>query len=420
MKKNSSLKFKKLFLTNGVLIIYVFIAILAPVIANQKPLFISINGKKYFPALSDNPYIDLPVNDSTLKKTRTNNIDWQNIKADNILFAPVRWSPTTSDLINNYVSPFDEQYKISDGNKIKLATASRHFLGTGNTGIDLLSGLIHGARTSIIIGFFSMSIAVVLGILLGGLAGYLGDHTFKIRKGSLFLAILFIIPAWFYAFYLQTDSLKNAFENSFILGTIHFILNCIYFTAIISLPLLIRFGSINFLNKKINIPVDSIISRMIEIFLSLPRLILILTIAAISKPAVSTIIIIIGITSWTEIARLIRVQFLQLREMNYISAAKASGIKTPSIIFKHLLPNAMSQVLVIWVFGIAAAILVETGLSFLGIGVPAGTATWGSLMFQAKENFQAWWLVIFTGLFVFILLSSLYNLGNRIKKSATY
>ena len=180
-------------------------------------------------------------------------------------------------------------------------------------------------------------------------------------------------------------------------------------------PITIRFKSFPVLNKKINIPVDSIISRFIEIFLSLPRLILILTIAAICRPSVLTIILIIGLTSWTEIARMMRSQVLQLKEMNYIAAAKSFGASTIKVLTNHLLPNAMSQILVIWTVGIASAILLETGLSFLGVGVPPETATWGSLMFEAKENYQAWWLVIFTGVAIFSLLSSLYLIGNKLK-----
>ena len=110
-----------------------------------------------------------------------------------------------------------------------------------------------------------------------------------------------------------------------------------------------------------------------------------------------------------------RAQILQLRELNYIATAKSYGTGTMKILLRHLLPNASSQILVIGTIGIASAILTETGLSFLGVGVPAGTATWGSLMFEAKENYEAWWLVIFTGITIFLLLSALYRQGEILR-----
>ncbi len=398
--------------------IYLFIAVFASIIANDKPILFSINGKYYFPALSSNPYIDLSNPDGTIKKMRINSIDWKNYHADKVLFAPVNWSPVNSDLENVYASPLIEQYYLKNDEKTKLPFRFRHFLGTGKSGNDVLAGLIHGTRTSVSIGLFSMIIASLIGILLGGIAGYFGDDRLKIRRGGLFISLLLIIPAWFYSFQLRLEIINHSFESSSYYGIFQILISTILFLVLISWPLLIRFNSLPYFSRRINFPVDSLISRFIEIFLSLPRLILILTIAAISKPSVSTIIIIIGITSWTEIARIMRAQVLQLRTMDFISAARVNGKGTLQIITKHFLPNAISQITVFFTFGIASAILVETGLSFLGIGVPAGTATWGSLMFEARENYQAWWLVVFSGAAIFFLLSSLFIIGNTINKSA--
>jgi peptide/nickel transport system permease protein len=104
-----------------------------------------------------------------------------------------------------------------------------------------------------------------------------------------------------------------------------------------------------------------------------------------------------------------------MKEQNYIAAAQSIGCKTHTIILRHLLPNILSQVLVVWTFSIASAILIETGLSFLGIGVPATVATWGSIMFEARENYTAWWLVITSGAAIFMLLFALYFIGDNLK-----
>lgn len=415
MKKVKTFPKNRTKLYLGVIIIYFFIAIFASLLANEKPLFLFSNGKCFFPAFNSNPYIELATENGIYKKIRTNNIDWKNFKADRIIFAPVCWSASHSDLLNTYSSPFEIQKFYKDGNIVDLPLRFRHFLGTGKTGNDVLAGLIHGTRTSVLIGFFSMSIAVLLGIFLGGISGYFGDDKLRIRKGGLILSILMIIPAWFYSFHIRFDFLKDSFSTSFLYGIFQLTISFIILISLIIWPLFLRFKSVPVLNKKIYVPVDTFISRFMEIFLSLPRLILILTIAAISRPSVLSIIIIIGLTSWTEIARMMRAQVLQLKEMNYIAAANALGIGTMKILSHHLLPNALSQILVIWTVGIASAILTETGLSFLGVGVPPETATWGSLMFEAKENYQAWWVVIFTGVAIFSLLSSLYLIGNKLK-----
>ena len=415
MNQNRFFKKNRNSIYPGIIIIYFFIALFASLIANEKPLFISINGKHFFPALSNNPYIELPGDDGIYKKIRTNNVDWKNLKTDRIIFPPVCWSPSRTDLLNTYSSPFARQQYYQAEKISGLPTRFRHFLGTGKTGNDVLAGLIHGTRTSVSIGFFSMSIALLLGIFLGGLAGYLGDDKLKICRGHLIVLILMIFPAWFYSFQLRFEILEESFSNSLWEGIFQSVVSIIIFILLLMWPFILRFKSISFLNKKIFIPVDSIISRFIEIFLSLPRLILILTIAAISRPSILTIILIIGLTSWTEIARIMRAQILQLRELNYIAAAKSYGTGTMKILLRHLLPNASSQILVIGTIGIASAILTETGLSFLGVGVPAGTATWGSLMFEAKENYEAWWLVIFTGITIFLLLSALYRQGEILR-----
>ena len=145
----------------------------------------------------------------------------------------------------------------------------------------------------------------------------------------------------------------------------------------------------------------------------MPKLILILTVAALTRPSVGIVIMMIGLTSWTEIARIFRAQILQLRKLNFIEAAKCTGMKPFQIIRTHIIPNIKDQVLSIVVFGVASSIMIETGLSFLGVGVPAGTATWGQIMYEARQHYTAWWLVLFSGLAISGLLYSLYIFSQK-------
>ncbi len=398
----------------GIIIAFIGLAIFAPIIANEKPIYLSLNGQSYFPAFSDAPYITVIENGET-KKIRTNGLDWKNLIADKIVFAPVCWSPEKSDLINSYVSPFGSQKILSNGKEIIAPFKFRHLLGTGKTGNDVLSSLIHGTRTSLSIGFFAMTIALLIGLILGISAGYFGDEKLRIRKGSFILILILIIPAFFYSFYLRKDIITNSFNQSLLSGFVQLFISKIFFLSILAGPIFLKFSFIPILEKRIAVPLDSMLSRLIEIFLSIPRLILILTLAAIIRPSVISIILVIGLTSWTEVARIIRAQVLQIRESNFISSSRAIGCKPWRTIIHHLLPNTFSQVGILWTYGIASAILIETGLSFLGIGVPTGTATWGKLMYEARESYQSWWLVIFAGGALFALLFSLFNIANSLK-----
>jgi peptide/nickel transport system permease protein len=119
--------------------------------------------------------------------------------------------------------------------------------------------------------------------------------------------------------------------------------------------------------------------------------------------------IIIGFTNWTGIARFTRAEFLKIRSLEYVQAAQALGFSEIRIILKHALPNGLAPAFIAIAFGIASAILIESGLSFLGIGVPHDVVTWGSLLNAGKENFNAWWLVVFPGLAIFLTVT-IYNL----------
>ena len=154
---------------------------------------------------------------------------------------------------------------------------------------------------------------------------------------------------------------------------------------------------------------DLFLSRVFELWAAIPPFFLIITAAAFFPPSLFWIMIIIGFTGWVGIARLTRSQFLQVRAFDYIAAARALGCSNLRIMAVHILPNAIAPVLIPAAFGVAGAILAESGLSFLGIGVPAEVITWGSLLAGARSNIAAWWLVIVPGFAIFITVT-LYNL----------
>lgn len=156
--------------------------------------------------------------------------------------------------------------------------------------------------------------------------------------------------------------------------------------------------------------VDSLIMRFVDIMFCFPSFFLILMIIAVLGPNIYNVMIIIGITSWPGIARLVRGEILSVKEREYVYAAKAIGASDLRIIFRHILPNALGPVLVTATLGIADAILVESGLSFLGLGVQPPMPSWGNILTSGKDYIEtAWWLTLFPGLAILITILS-YNL----------
>ena len=162
--------------------------------------------------------------------------------------------------------------------------------------------------------------------------------------------------------------------------------------------------------------VDWLVSRLIEIVLCFPFLFLLLGIVALFNPSMTTILVALGLTSWTTEARFIRGEFMKVREMEFAQAARASGAGDARIIFRHLLPNALAPVLVSASFGVAHAILVESALSYLGLGVAVPMASWGSILSIAEEFIDyAWWLVIFPGFAIFTTVAAFNIIGDRFR-----
>lgn len=165
--------------------------------------------------------------------------------------------------------------------------------------------------------------------------------------------------------------------------------------------------------------VDMLLSRVTEVVMCIPTLVLILSLIAIlEKPTIWHMMAIIGCTGWTGIARLARAEFLKLRGSEFVIAAQAVGVGQLRIMFRYILPNAMAPILVPITFGIAAAILIESGLSFLGFGAPPPNPSWGTLLSAGRTNLKLWWLIFFPGTAIFLAVLA-YNLIGEGLQEAT-
>ncbi|HSG93429.1 MAG TPA: ABC transporter permease [Methylotenera sp.] len=162
--------------------------------------------------------------------------------------------------------------------------------------------------------------------------------------------------------------------------------------------------------------VDVLIMRLVDVMLSIPSFFLILAVIAFLTPSIINIMIVIGLTSWMGVTRLVRAEFLSLCEREYVMASRTLGARDYRLIFKHLLPNSLTPIIVSAVLGVAGAVLMESGLSFLGLGVQAPQASWGNILTDGKEYIQfAWWLSLFPGLAILITVLGYNLLGEGLR-----
>ena len=187
--------------------------------------------------------------------------------------------------------------------------------------------------------------------------------------------------------------------------------------TLISTVLAIVFGSVSGCAPEW---VDSLLMRFTEIFLSIPNLLLVILLQAIlGKASIFSISFIIGITSWPSIAKVVRTEVKQIRNSGYVTAARCMGGSFWHVLWKHLTPNFASSIMFMVVMNIRSAIIVESTLSFMGIGLPLEQISWGSMLSNADKALmtKSWWIILIPGLFLTVTLMCMTNLGNYLRKA---
>lgn len=384
--------------------VLLFVAVFADFIANEKPLICKIDGQWQAPIVRQyaiNFGLARPSGDFRTK-------DWHNQTYDFKILPPIPYSSTYQDRKNRkLVSPFATQRIES--------WRYRHWLGTDRLGRDIAAGMVAGTRTAMQVGLIAMSIAAFLGILLGGIAGFFGNEGLQTTWSIVIGGLVGLLLGIFYGFVARGYVLQTS-DN--------FVFELLKSSALLFALVAVCMGlgwlasRLPILNKPFSLPLDSIVMRLIEVFNSTPTLLLILAFVAIIKqPSVLYIMVIIGFVAWTGIAKFIRAELLKIRHLEYIEAGRALGFSDWRILFRHAIPNALTPVLTTVAFGIAAAILIEAALSFLGIGVDPNAVTWGSLLQNARNDFNAWWLAVFPGMAIFITVTAFNLIGEGLSRA---
>jgi len=269
-----------------------------------------------------------------------------------------------------------------------------HWLGTDRLGRDLFAAVVFGARTALAVSFPAMLLAAALGIYLGSLAGFYGDTTYK-KAISAIVAGTFAGLFFLFYFFLADASFIT---QNILWKEIIFKLIVVVFTILLYKLLSLILYFIPFLRKKVLLPLDVLILKVIELIQSVPRLLLVLSLATFVDASLTVVIGLSAFTYWPSIARLVRSEMLKIKQLPYLEAARTLGLSNQQIILKHALPNALTPVIIAFAFGISNLMALESTLSFLGIGIPVEVPSWGRVFNDFRLNLSAWWLALFPGL----------------------
>ncbi|HSM08782.1 MAG TPA: ABC transporter permease [Gemmatimonadota bacterium] len=161
---------------------------------------------------------------------------------------------------------------------------------------------------------------------------------------------------------------------------------------------------------------DAVLMRIVDLFLSVPRLVLLITAVALLRPSIALIVIVLGLTGWMGVARLVRGQVLAVREREHVLAARALGYRPLRILFRHILPNVLTPVIVAATLGIGNAILAEAALSYLGLGVQPPDTSWGLIIFSGQDRMlDAWWITAFPGILIALTVMAFNLVGDGLR-----
>ena len=405
-------RFRTAFWVLGCLLL---LALFRDVLANGRPLYCRIDGAAYFPGLrtvlidKDAPYSQPALR--RIQQQEQTFEAWKNLSNYDELpvFAPIPFTPGeySRQNANAFLRPGDVHPNLSD--------RFRHWLGTEEGGRDVAAGIVGGARIAVLVGLLSMGIAGVLGLLLGAFAGFWGDDQLRVSKIELWSTLAGIPIAFFFA----VSARKYALDTAQTTGEWGKSL-AIFILVASGFYLAGKFlGKISGATGKVTMPVDLILMRLTEIFNAVPKLIFILVIAALlpKDQSIWVLIALIGFLSWTDVALFVRAELLRVRELDYVTAARGLGLSELRIFLRHALPNALRPALVIFAFGIAGAILLESVLSFLGFGGDALKGiSWGSLLDSVRARPAAWWVAIPPGLAIAITILTINKIGELLSE----
>lgn len=357
------------------------LALFRPLFANDQPLIVIHENGYEFPAfrelpshwmLRSEPPVTMPINGKAY-------------------FPIIAFHPQRIDL---------DQRLLPPGTQIKAQVGSgSHWLGTDQLGRDVLAGIIHGLYIAIIIGLGTMLLAFAIAIPLGWLASWTKKHRLSVSNWK-------IIPLLLWLFSIL--AFHNLVLGNYLFTAIGLISSLVF---CISFFLLITNKSAKDKSPSIQIPFDRLIFQFAAIIDSIPGLLWVLILGALFGPSLSGLILIIAWVRLPEIIRVSQLEADRIQILPWSEAAIVAGIPTTRIWWKHWWPAQWPVMQTIFLFGVISGVVLESTLSFLGLGLPYGQVSWGTLINGARTDISAWWLVLFPGIMLLLFIQGLRALS---------
>lgn len=380
---------------------FVALALFGSLLANSRPLWCEVEGQTYWPAFRHwarpgNVTYGVAAVDAL--ETGSN---WASLWPDHAVLPPVPFS----------ASAVGEKQLQPGGVEPGKSNRFRHWLGTDERGRDVLAGLIAGTRTAAWTGLLAMLMSVLVGGTLGAVSGFWGDDSLKSRRGILWLTLAGLLPGWWLGFvtryrWFETPDSWAAYGSSALILAL---------TVLIFRQIGVWMSQRGWAARPIALPIDLVVMRVAEVFEAAPALLLILTIVAVlPQRSLGVVMALVGVLSWPGSARLLRAELLRIRSLEYVAAARNLGFSEGRILWRHALPNAVRPLVTVCALSMAAAVILEASLSFLGFGgTDLDTVTWGRMLHAARTDTALWWAWLPPGLCVCGLVVALYETSQR-------
>ncbi len=389
--------------------ILALLGLLSPLLSSDLPIRCNFQGQTRYPLFQSGTVMPVRLDNGDTIRQAVHRIHWEQLETERVWWTLIPYGDRARQS-HQAISPLGVQ-QMRNGEALSLR--NRHWLGTTQEGRDMLALMLRGIRVSLGVGFLATLLAGLIGFTVGSIAGYFGDDRLRLPSGAGWMMLGTILLAFWLGFGRKTVALEHAegwaWWGEWASGLVLFLI----VSGGILWPLY-KWRWTNS-NRKKPVRVDFWLSRFIEVLDSLPQLLLIIALGAVLSRDIWTFILLIGFTSWSGVARLVRAESLRVRNADYITSARIAGLPSRRILTHHVWPIVLPALLIPLAFGVGNVMIAESSLSFLNIIENSGS--WGAILSAAYNVRQLWWMPLFPGLAIFTVVLAVNVLGESLRKA---
>lgn len=389
------------------LISFCAILLFLPILVNDVPLWVSGEKHSFSPALNRTKADQIIESLEGRQIFDLSSYDWQAFEGGTVIWPLIPYSYTyNSSRVSRKVPPLSGNDYFSQRNHI---FSGRHWMGS-SFGHDLLTDILYSSRNSLLIAFSTLLLTLLFALIAGGVSSFYRNTFIGFSIWDILWLILAGCSVYFWGFYSRQYIQITLLESVTRIGILALIGSAWW----IGRTLFHRIPFSPF-KPRFQISPDLLIIRLIELLTTFPALMLIISFSIFFGNTILDLILILSLLSWTGLARIIRTETFKLAESGFIQTAKGLGMPPLMILFRHYLPNLISPLIIPLSTQLRGLLLIESALSFLGIGLNPSIPSLGRLIAGTITDYSSWWNIIFPGLMLCLLILSLQILGEKIR-----